>query len=57
MNLLLNAVTTVILPIAVITLAIIAAVYLYKAMRKKFNKPLDTKIKASAKAQVTLKSN
>lgn len=57
MNLLLNAITNVLLPIAIIVLTLIAAVYLYKAMRKRFNKPLDTTIKASAKAQVALKSN
>ena len=57
MNLLLNAITNVLLPIAIIVLTLIAAVYLYKAMRKRFNKPLDKTIKASAKAQVALKSN
>ena len=57
MNLLLDAVTTVILPIAILLLALIVAIYLYKALRKRFNKPLDTKIKANSKAQVSLKSN
>ena len=57
MNLLLDAVTNVLLPIAIIVLTLIIAVYLYKALRKKFNKPLDTKIKANSKAQVSLKSN
>ena len=57
MNLLLNAATNVLLPIAIIILTLVIAVYLYKVLRKKFNKPLDTKIKASSKAQVSLKSN
>ena len=57
MSKLLNAFTNVILPIAIIILAIIAAVYLYKALRKRFNKPLDTTLKASSKAKVSLKTN
>lgn len=57
MSKLLNTFTNVILPLAIIILAIIAAVYLYKALRKKFNKPLNTTLKANTNAKVTLKSN
>ena len=57
MNLLLNISTNVVLPIIIILPAIIASIYLYEALQKKFNKPLDTKIKANTKAQVSLKHN
>ncbi len=57
MNKILNAFTNIMLPIAIIILAIVAAVYLYKLLRKKFNKPLDTTLKASSKAKVVLKAN
>lgn len=57
MNLLLNTFTDIILPIAIIIIAIFIAVLLYKSLTKRFKKPIDNTFKASENAQVSLKKN
>lgn len=55
MNLLLSTFTEIILPIAIFILGIIASVFIYKAVRKKFNKPIDITLQRNATPQVKLK--
>ena len=44
-----------ILPILIIALAIVIAIILYKSMKKKYDKPLDTSIKQNSTPQVKLR--
>ena len=45
-----------ILPLIILCLAVVFAIYLYKHLRKKFNKPLDTTIKQNSTPQVKLRT-
>lgn len=57
MNLLLSTFTEIILPIAIFILGIVACVFIYRAVRKKFNKPIDITLQRNATPQVKLKEN
>jgi len=51
---LLNIFLDTILPITIIIVAIIGSIFLYNAMRKKFNKPYDPTIRHNVKPQVSI---
>ena len=56
-NQLLGIFTEAILPILILLISIIVAIFLYKFLKKKFNKPLDTSIKQNDTPLVKLRQN
>lgn len=57
MNLLLSTFTEVVLPLVIFALGIVACVFIYRAVKKKFNRPLDIAPKKNTTPQVKLKEN
>lgn len=57
MNLLLSTFTEVILPIIIFIIGIVACVFVYKAVQKKFSKPMDITLQRNATPQVKLKES
>lgn len=57
MNLLLSTFTETILPIILFVIGIISCFFIYKAVQKKFNKPLDISMQRNSTPQVKLKES
>lgn len=57
MNLLLSTFTEVILPLIILVIGLVSCFFIYRAIKKKFNKPVDTAIQRNTTPQVKLKES
>ena len=57
MSRLLSTFTEIVLPIIIFVLGIIGTIFLYKAVQKKFSKPLPQALQRNSTPQVKLKEN
>ena len=57
MNLLLSTFTEVILPLIILVIGLISCFFIYRAVKKKFNKPVDAALQRNTTPQVKLKES